>query len=211
MIFYEDTFSGVDGIVEEASNGKPKKLYLKGVFAESEIRNKNGRIYDKSEMMKEVDRINSMAKQGHYVLGENGHPSPSRLEVDIERASHKIIEMWMEGNVAYGKSEVLVHTPSGKILEGLLMSEVGLGVSTRGSGKLDESSGRVSNFHLATVDAVWGPSAHSAYPESIYESIQLYKRGELVEDLAEAVLHDPDAQKYFQSELKRFIESIQTK
>jgi hypothetical protein len=211
MIFYEDTSYEVGALVEEAAGGKPKKLYLKGVFAESENKNKNGRIYDRAEMLREVDRINTAAAQGHYVLGENGHPVPSRLEVDIERASHKIVEMWMEGDKAFGKSEVLVHTPSGKILEGLLMSDVGLGVSTRGSGKMDESSGRISDFHMATVDAVWGPSAHSAYPETVMESIQLYKRGELIGDLAEAVIHDVQAQKYFQKELKRFIESIKTK
>jgi len=70
MIFYEDTSYEVGALVEEAAGGKPKKLYLKGVFAESENKNKNGRIYDRAEMLREVDRINTAAAQGHYVLGE---------------------------------------------------------------------------------------------------------------------------------------------
>lgn len=205
MILVEDLFGSVSSELNESTG--EKKLYLKGVFMEAEAKNRNGRIYAREEMKREVDKVNALAEQGRYMLGENGHP-PGRIEVDMEKASHKITEMWMEGDQAYGKSEVLIHTPSGKILEGLINSGVHLGVSSRGTGKLDESTNRVSNFTLHSVDTVLNPSAHNAYPTSIRESLEMYNRGEIVDDLAEAVLHDKQAQAYFAREMKRFIESL---
>lgn len=206
MILVEDTFYGISEIVEESEN-KVKKRYLKGVFMEAELKNRNGRIYDRDELAREVEKVNNMAAQGRYMLGENGHP-PGRLEVDIERASHKIVEMEMVGNQAIGKSEILVETPSGKILEGLIKSGINIGVSSRGTGTLNESTGKVKNFNLYTIDTVLQPSAINAYPMSVLESFNMYRNGSRLEDAALSVINDKAAQRYFETELKRFIESL---
>lgn len=202
MILIEENFENL--VTETVQQGK--KMYLKGVFAEAGVRNRNGRVYNLNEMTKEVNRINEMAKAGNHVLGELDHPSV--LEVKLKNVSHRITEMWMEGNQAVGKAEVLEHHPNGQILKGLLMDGVRVGVSTRGSGQVNESTGEVTNFGLVTVDTVATPSCRSAYPETIQEQLMMHKRGEVIYDLAESVIEDKMAQKYFQIELRKFIESL---
>lgn len=207
MILIEEKFDDVAPLMESVKNGK--KLYLKGIFAEAESKNQNGRIYDLNEMKAQVERINDQAKLGRYVLGELDHPSI--LDVKLENVSHKIVEMWMEGNNAYGKAEIIDGHPKGQILKSLIENEIQVGVSTRGSGQVNESTGRVNNFKMITVDAVATPSARSAYPETIEEQLSMYKRGEIVTDLSEAVINDPIAQKYFQIEMRKFIDSYFSK
>lgn len=203
MILIEEKFDDVSPLMESVKDGK--KLYLKGIFAEAESKNQNGRIYDLNEMKAQVQRINDQAKLGRFVLGELDHPSV--LEIKLENVSHKIVEMWMEGNNAYGKAEIIEGHPKGQILKSLIESGIQVGVSTRGSGQVNESSGRVNNFKMITVDAVATPSARSAYPETIEEQLSMYKRGEIVTDLSEAVINDAIAQKYFQLEMRKFIEA----
>jgi len=202
MILIEENFGNL--LTESAEDGK--KTYLKGVFMEAEQQNRNGRVYDIKEMEAQVKKVNEAAKLGRHVLGELDHPD--RLDVKLENVSHKITELWMEGNNVYGKAEVLDKHPKGQILKSLLDSQVNIGVSSRGSGSVSESNGRVSNFTLSTIDAVATPSARSAYPESIMEQIQMSKRGQVIEDLSEAVIHDPMAQKYFEIEMRKFIETL---
>lgn len=209
MILIEENFNDVQAVVLNESEGqKDKKYYLRGVFAEAETRNQNGRIYTLTEMTKQVEKINTAAKQGRYVLGELDHPSI--LEVKLKNVSHKIVEMQMQGNKAIGKAEILENHPNGQIAIGLMKDGIQLGVSTRGSGKVN-SKGIVEGFNMVTVDIVATPSARSAYPETIMEQLEMYKRGEIVMDLAEATIHDPIAQKYFQKELKAFIETLKRK
>jgi hypothetical protein len=204
MILFEEKFNSVQPLIESA-NGE-KKLFMKGIFAESEERNQNGRIYDLNEMKLEVARINEAASQGRYVLGELDHPST--LEIKLENVSHKIVEMWMEGTKAYGKAEVIVGHPKGQILKSLIESGVRVGVSTRGSGQVNESTGRVTNFRMVTVDAVATPSARNAFPETLEEQLQYYRRGAVISDLSEAVIHDQAAQMYFKSEMDKFIQNV---
>lgn len=203
MILTEERLDGVQTITE--SDKGDKKMYLKGVFMEAESPNRNGRIYKKDEMKREVDRVSAMFEQGNYMLGTLDHEAS--LEVSLKNVSHKITDLKMEGNQVIGKAEVLEKTQAGGILKGLMESGVKVGVSSRGKGQLNES-GQVSNFHLVTIDAVAMPSAHNAYPESIMESLNAYKRGEIVNDLAEAVLYDQNAQKYFLTEMQKFIETM---
>jgi len=205
MILIEERFEGI--ITESAREGK--KLYLKGVFAEANTKNQNGRTYKLDEMKSQVAKIMEAASSGNYVLGELDHPST--LEIKLENVSHKITEMWMEGNKAYGKAEIIEAHPKGQILKALIESDIKVGVSTRGSGQINESTGEVSNFNLRTVDAVATPSCRSAYPETIREQLEMYKYGGVVEDLAEAVIHDQLAQKYFQKEMKKFIDSLRSR
>lgn len=205
MILIEENFEGV--LTESASDGK--KTYLSGIFMESGNKNRNGRIYDSAEMQREVDKINEAAKRGHYVLGELDHPNS--LEIKLENVSHKIVEMTMKGNLVYGKAEIIDKHPKGQILKALVDSGVQVGVSSRGSGQVNESTGIVRNFGLVTVDAVATPSCRSAYPQTIQEQLEYYRKGGYVTELAEAVIHDQAAQKYFQAEMKKFIETLYNK
>ena len=202
MILIEENFENV--ICESTQDGK--KTYLKGVFMEAENKNRNGRIYDLLEMKEEIRKLNEQAKLGRAILGELDHPD--NLQIKLKNVSHKIVELWMEGNVVYGKAEILENHPNGQILKGLLKDGVVVGVSSRGSGTLNESTGKVKNFRLLTIDAVATPSCRSAYPETLQEQLMFYKRGEQLQDMAEAVINDNAAQKYFQAEMKKFIESL---
>ena len=205
MILIEENFDGV--LMESAVDGK--KTYLSGIFMESGNKNRNGRIYDSAEMQREVDKINAAAKAGRFVLGELDHPNS--LEIKLENVSHKIVEMTMKGNLVYGKAEIIEKHPKGQILKALVDSGIQVGVSSRGSGQVNESTGTVRNFGLVTVDAVATPSCRSAYPETIQEQLEYYKRGGIVTDLSEAVIHDIAAQRYFQAEMKKFIETLYNK
>jgi RimJ/RimL family protein N-acetyltransferase len=117
MILIEENFQDV---LTEAAGDNPseKKYFLKGVFAESETKNRNGRIYQLNEMRREVDKVNTSAKQGRHVLGELDHPNT--LDVKLKNVSHRITEMWMEGNKAFGKAEILKNHPNGQIAIGLM-------------------------------------------------------------------------------------------
>lgn len=202
MILIEESFGSI--VTETAQEGK--KTYLSGVFMESGIRNRNGRIYDAKEMLREVEKINEAAKAGRHVLGELDHPSS--LEVKLENVSHKIVELSVRGNQVFGKAEVIEKHPKGQILKALLDSNVQVGVSSRGSGKVDGKTNIVEGFNLVTIDAVATPSCRSAYPQTIQEQLEYYGRGKMVNELAEAVIHDQSAQKYFVKEMKKFIESL---
>jgi hypothetical protein len=208
MILIEENFQD---LITEAAGDNPndKKFFLQGVFAESETKNRNGRTYRLDEMKREVDKVNNAAAQGRHVLGELDHPNT--LDVKLKNVSHRITKMWMEGNKAYGRAEILKNHPNGQIAIGLMKDGIQLGVSTRGAGKVNQRTHVVENFNLVTVDIVATPSARSAYPETIQEQLEMYSRGEIVTDLAEAVINDKAAQKYFEKEMKAFIDTLYRK
>lgn len=197
MILVESNFN----VMTEASTDN-KKLYLKGTFMESETPNRNGRSYKRDEISVAVDKINEAARNGKYILGQCDHPND--LQITLENVSHKLVEAQMVNNIAMGKAEILTATPKGQIVAGLIESGIQLGVSSRGSGAVNESTGIVEGFDFITVDVVATPSAN-AYPQSVMEALEMYKRGYVIEDLAESVIHDQKAQKYFESEIKKFL------
>lgn len=199
MFLIETTF---DNIKSESAD---KKLYLSGIFMGSEQKNRNGRTYRRNELTEQVNRVNEAAQNNHHILGEMDHP-PS-LTVSLKNVSHKIVEMHMEGNDAVGKAEILP-TPMGNIARSLIESDIIIGMSTRGTGDVDDETGIVDNFNLVTIDLVCNPSHQTAYPVALLEQLDSYRRGDLVNDLAEAVIHDRKAQKYFAKEIKKFIESL---
>lgn len=203
MILLENKFQDV--VTESVDTDTGKKLFLKGIFMEAEQKNRNGRTYQHREIAQAVQKIMEAAQAGRHILGELDHPNGS-LEVKLDNVSHKIVEMHMEGNNAVGKAEIITSVPKGQIAKGLMEAGIQLGVSSRGSGSVNESTGMVEGFDMVTVDLVANPSAINAYPQSIEESLQLYRRGQIVGDLAEAVIHDADAQKYFQREIMKFIQ-----
>lgn len=184
------------GVVSESTddgNGK-KDLYLKGIFIQGGVRNLNGRVYPVREITKAVEEINNTIQRGDSVLGECDHPE--KLTINIDRVSHMIEKMWMDGNAGIGKLKILP-TPHGNIIRTLIESGVKLGVSSRGSGDVDDS-GQVSEFEIVTVDIVAKPSAPDAYPKPVYEA--LYgRRGHIIDELSQAVVHDPKGEKYQQS------------
>jgi hypothetical protein len=180
-----------------------KSLYLKGVFIQGDVKNHNERVYPRQEISKAVNQINDILQKGESVLGECDHPQ--ELQINLDRVSHVITEMWMEGNSGLGKLKI-VPTPMGQIIRTLIEADVKLGVSSRGSGNVDHM-GRVSDFEIVTVDIVARPSAPNAYPQAVYEGFNS-RRGAVIEDLARAVANDPKAQKYLHEELIGWINTL---
>ena len=192
------------GLVCEAKeeNGT-KSLFMEGTFIVGDIKNLNERIYPTSEIKNAVQTINQIISNGESVLGECDHPQ--ELTINLDRVSHIIEKMWMEGNIGKGRLKV-VNTPHGQIIRTLVESGVKLGVSSRGSGNVNHR-GEVSDFEIVTVDIVCKPSGKGCYPSPVYEAYN-GRRGGLVSDLAEAARHDPVAQKYLKDELKSFIDKL---
>jgi hypothetical protein len=183
-------------LVEEASHDG-KSLWLSGVFMQAGIKNRNGRIYPLSEVGAAVNGALSRITEQKGIMGELDHPQS--LQINLDRVSHVITELNMRGNDAYGKAKLL-NTPMGNIARELINSGVRVGVSSRGAGNVNESGG-VSGFQFVTVDIVAQPSAPGAYPGSIYESLEQAHNGSNIRSLAEAVRHDPKAQKYLKKEI----------
>lgn len=188
--------------IEEANGGK--SLYMKGIFIEGDVRNQNNRIYTKAEIHSAVKSINEKIKSGYSVLGEADHPDD--LNINLDRVSHMITEMDTDGANGIGKLKLLP-TPMGNICKTLIESGCHLGVSSRGSGNVNDS-GIVKDFEIITVDIVANPSAPSAYPDPIYERIMNHRRGNVLMDVAEATRHDKGAQRYLQEEVTNFIKNL---
>lgn len=192
-------------IVEHKENATGSKdLFMSGIFIQGGCRNHNQRVYPVTEISRAVNTINESIRRGESILGEADHPE--ELTINLDRVSHMITEMRMDGNNGIGKLKI-VPTPMGNIIKTLLESGVKLGVSSRGSGNVD-MSGNVSDFEIVTVDIVAKPSAPDAYPRAVYEAFNMRKRGAIVEELAEAVRHDPKAQKYLREELLGWMDSL---
>ena len=150
--------------------GADKKLYIEGVFLQSELKNRNGRVYPFSVLEREVGRYNEEYVKTKRALGELGHPDGPT--VNLDRVSHRITELRAEGNNFMGKAQIL-DTPMGKIAKSLLGEGVQLGVSSRGMGSIDkreDTSYVMDDFMLATAaDIVADPSAPDAFVNGIME------------------------------------------
>jgi len=168
--------------------GKNQKLYIKGPFLQAECVNRNGRMYPLSIMEREVGRYTEQYVNKGRALGELGHPDGPT--VNLDRVSHKIVELYREGNNFIGKAQIL-STPMGKIAESLLKDGVTLGVSSRGIGSLRENNKGYKevgeDFMLATAaDIVADPSAPDAFVQGIMEGKEwVWDGGILREKLAE--------------------------
>ena len=156
-------------ILTEEKDGK-KNTYIKGVFLQTEITNRNGRMYKYDAMAKEVSKYNEEFIKRGRALGELGHPDGPTINLD--RVSHKIVELMPEGKNFMGKAKLL-ETPMGKIAKNLLEEGVQLGVSSRGLGSIKrEGTTQVvaDDFILSTAaDIVADPSAPDAFVEGIME------------------------------------------
>jgi hypothetical protein len=178
---------------------------MKGIFIEGGVENANHRVYPVHEIGKAVNTINEQIKGGYSVLGEVDHPDD--LKINLDRVSHMIEQMWMDGPCGHGKLKVLP-TPMGKLVEAMLSSGVKLGVSSRGSGNVNESSGHVSDFEIITVDIVAQPSAPHAYPKAIYEGLMNMRGGTQVFEMARDATQDQRVQKYLKEAVTRLIKDL---
>lgn len=171
MKLIKEEVLNVEYLVEE-KNGK-KEHFIQGVFMQAEKQNRNGRVYPRHILQKEVDRYNQNYVNKNRAFGELGHPdSPT---INLDRVSHMITKLYPDGNNFIGKAKIL-DTPNGKIVKSLLDGGASLGVSTRGVGSLRPFSGYQlvqDDFHLATAaDIVADPSAPDAFVQGIMENAE---------------------------------------
>lgn len=159
-------------IKEDTSTGE-KKYFIEGIFLQSNMQNRNGRVYPKEVLRKEVDRYRRQFIESNRALGELGHPDGPTINLD--RVSHKIVALWEDGDNFVGRAEIL-DTPFGKIVKNLMDAGVTLGVSSRGLGTMKKVNGVnevQSDFYLATAaDIVADPSAPSAFVNNIVENLE---------------------------------------
>lgn len=191
-------------VVESANEGKD--LYMKGICIQGGVRNANQRVYPVNEIGRAVTTLNEQIQGGYSVLGEVDHPDG--LNINLDRVSHMISEMWMDGPNGYGKLKILP-TPMGQLVKTMLESGVKLGVSSRGSGNVrEDGSGEVSEFEIVTVDVVAQPSAPGAYPTPIYEHLMNSRGGYKAFQTSRELQGDEKAQKYLKESLLDIISKL---
>jgi hypothetical protein len=199
------TQAKVELLSEDAADGSGKTLYMQGICIEGDKRNANERIYPAHEIRRAVGTINEQIQGGHSVLGEVDHPDD--LKINLDRVSHTIEKMWCDGATGYGKLRILP-TPMGMLVKTMLDAGVKLGVSSRGSGNVDDNTGHVSDFEIITVDVVAQPSAPNAYPKAIYEGLMNMKYGHRLLEVAREAGTDNKVQKYLKSEVVKLIKNL---
>jgi hypothetical protein len=163
----ETTLNDIQVLTED-KNGQ-KTYYIKGVFMESDTKNRNGRVYPNAIMEKEIGRYNTDYVKQNRAMGELGHPEGPT--VNLERVSHIIKNLSVDGKQILGEAKVM-DTPYGKIVKNLIDEGAKLGVSSRGMGSLKEQDGVnvvQEDFMLAAVDVVADPSAPNAFVNGIME------------------------------------------
>jgi hypothetical protein len=181
---------------------------MKGIFVQGGVKNANQRVYPVDEIATAVESVNKQLKEGYSVLGELDHPDD--LKINLDRVCHMITDMWMDGPNGFGKLKILP-TPMGQLVTTMLQSGVKLGVSSRGSGNVNESSGHVSDFEIVTVDIVAQPSAPNAYPKPVYEGLMNMKHGHRIIEMARDAGTNQRVQKYLAEEVKRLIKDLKIK
>jgi hypothetical protein len=191
-------------VLESEDVGGKKSLHLNGICIQGDIRNANQRIYSSQEIGKAVKTLNEQISGGYSVLGEVDHPQD--LKINLDRVSHMITKMWMDGPNGYGKLKILP-TPMGQLIQSMLEAGVKLGVSSRGSGEVD-GSGNVQGFEIITVDVVAQPSAPGAYPTPVYEHLMNTLGGHNALNISKEVQGNPKAQKYIAESLVKIIKGL---
>ena len=195
--------------IEVLREGKDenKSLKMKGIFIMGGVENHNKRMYPVTEISKAVSSIKEKLDGGYSVLGETDHPE--NLTINLERVSHMIEDMWMDGPNGIGQLKIMP-TPMGKIVTTLLESGCKLGVSSRGSGNVGDS-GNVQDFEIITVDIVAQPSAPDAYPKAIYEGLWNMRGGQKLYGLGRDSMFDPRAEKFLATEITKLISELNKK
>lgn len=199
------TFNQANLVVEMAGEGGKTATSMEGVFIQGGVRNANERVYPVNEINRAVETLNKQIEEGYSVMGEVDHPDD--LKINLDRVSHIITNMWMDGPNGFGKLKLLP-TPMGQLVSTMLGAGVKLGVSSRGSGNVNEANGHVSDFEIVTVDIVAQPSAPNAYPKAIYEGLMNMRYGHRVLEMAKEAGSDNKVQRYLKSEVIRLIQDL---
>lgn len=205
----------ISPVITEAANGK-KEYFIEGVFMQSDIKNRNGRVYPKAIMEKEVNRYKKEFVEKDRAFGELGHPEGPTINLD--KVSHLIQSLELEGKNYVGKAKVL-STPNGEIVKALINDGAKLGVSSRGLGSLEQKGNAQyvkDDFQLATAgDIVADPSAPEAFVEGIMEGVEwVMENGILTRVQVETMQKELRSAKKNQLEetklnlWKRFVESL---
>lgn len=189
LLIEQSVSDSINLITEAASDGK-KQLYISGVFAQAEKKNRNGRIYPKSVMESSINTYIENYVNKSRALQEISHPE-NRPQVKPELAQHLITELRFKGNDVYGKARVL-ETPQGQVLAGLLNGGVKMGVSTRGLGTVLEKNGSTfvnSDYVIMAIDAVTDPSGIDCFVDALNESTEwlITDDGRIVEQMQKRI------------------------
>jgi hypothetical protein len=186
-LIVEEQCEEVEFISEDAGDGK-KNLHIKGIFLQTEVKNRNGRFYPKGIMVNEVARYNKQYVEDKRAYGELGHPSGP--VVNLPLASHRITELKEDGNNFLGKA-IIMNTPNGKIVQELQRTGGKFGVSSRGMGTLVAKNGLQEvqkDFKLATAaDIVADPSAPDAFVQGVMENVEFWYDDENKQWVAEQI------------------------
>jgi len=170
-----ETIDDIEILTEAKSDDAGKDYYIKGIFMQGGIKNRNGRVYPVQVLENEVNRYVTEKVSKNKAYGELGHPDGP--VINLHRVSHKIVELKKEGNDFVGKAKIM-DTPMGKIVKNLIDEQCQLGVSSRGMGTLKDNRGVAEvqrDFQLATAgDIVADPSAPGAFVEGILEGVEWY-------------------------------------
>ena len=182
MKLIAEQLTDVEFITEDKDNGK-KDYKIRGIFMQSDIKNRNGRVYPQEVLAKEVAKYNKNFISQNRAFGELGHPDGPT--VNLERVSHMITKLAPDGKNFIGEAKIM-DTPMGKIVKNLMDEGATLGVSSRGMGSLEQRNGAnyvKDDFYLATAgDIVADPSAPNAFVEGIMEGKEwVWDNGALLE------------------------------
>ena len=182
----------VSPVIVEANEKGEKEYFIEGIFMQSEIKNRNGRVYPKAVMAKEVTRYVKEFVKKDRAFGELGHPDGPTINLD--KVSHMITKLEEDGNNFMGRAKIL-STPNGQVVRSLINDGAKLGVSSRGLGSLEQRGGAQyvkDDFQLATAaDIVADPSAPEAFVEGIMEGVEwVYESGILKARDAEQMQKD---------------------
>ena len=189
MKLISEEVQSAEYLVEE-TNGK-KEYKIRGIFLQSDVKNRNGRVYPREVLVREVNRYNKDFVERKRAFGELGHPDGPT--VNLERVSHMITKLSSSGKDFIGEAKIM-NTPYGKIVKGLIDEGAQLGVSSRGMGSIMNRNGVnyvKDDFYLATAaDIVADPSAPDAFVEGIMEAKEwVWENGVLIEKDIEAWKH----------------------
>ena len=207
---------GIQPVIVEENEKGSKDYFIEGIFMQSEIKNRNGRVYPKDVVLKEVNRYKKEFVEKQRAFGELGHPEGPTINLD--KVSHLITKLDEDGNNFVGRAKIL-STPNGQIVKNLIDDGAKLGVSSRGLGSLEQKGGAQyvkDDFQLATAaDIVADPSAPEAFVEGIMEGVEwVYESGILTATKVEKWRDELKTAKLNQLEekkldlWKRFVESL---
>lgn len=205
-------------IIEEESSTKKKSMYIEGPFMVCEVKNRNGRVYPREEMEREVERYTRECIDKRSAFGELNHPTTA--DVSLDKACHLVTDLRFDGNEVIGKARVLT-TPSGMIVQSLIGDGCALGVSSRSLGQLSDSTAGhavVQDMRLIAIDCVADPSYPKAFVNGILESKKYVCNSdgtfcELYDNFEKSVADLPkkDVEGYLKQQVMKFLTDVKNK